>query len=1094
MTNILIANRGEIAIRIARAAADLGIRTVAVHSADDSKSLHIRAADQVCALKGTGAAAYLNIEQIISVARAAGCDAIHPGYGFLSENAVFARRCAEEGITFIGPKPDVLELFGDKIRARALAKQCGVPLLPGTHRATSLQEAKDFFLSLGENAAVMIKAVIGGGGRGMRPVYNLSDLDEAYERCQSEAQTAFGHNHVYIEQLICNLRHIEVQIIGDGKQVVHLGERDCTMQRRNQKLIEIAPCPTLSPKLINKITEAALHLAQESRFDSLGTMEFLVYKDVQGEEAFAFIETNPRLQVEHTVTEEVTGVDLVRTQIEIAAGKSLADLGLTENAAYPRSRAMELRINMETIDATGSAYPTSGTISVYEAPLGPGIRVDGYGYSGYTTNPSFDSLLAKLIVTSDSPRYIDLVAKAYRALSEFRVEGVATNIPFLLNLLRRPEVAQNTFNTRFIEENAAELVSSIEPHRKGYFDYSPPAKILSIKTSQDAPEGSVPVKTPIQGCIVSINIGDGDPVAVGQTIAIIEAMKMEHEIKADQSGYVYTVCATLGEVVPAGAPICFLNKAEIDCASTAADRDIDLDEIRPDLAEVIARHAVGLDINRPEAVASRHQKGLRTIRENIEDLCDPDSFIEYGALAIAAQRSRRSIEELIKKTPADGLIAGIGSVNSSLFGDEKSRCMIIAYDYTVLAGTQGLFGHKKKDRMLGIAHEWRLPTIFFAEGGGGRPGDIDAPAVAGLDLTTFARFGGLSGKVPLIGVVSGYCFAGNAALLGCCDVIIATMNSNIGMGGPAMIEGGGLGVVRPEEIGPIDVQTKNGVVDIVVEDETEAVAVAKKYISYFQGPTNQWESADQRILRRLIPENRLRVYNIRAVLEALADTESVLELRPHYGLGMITALIRIEGKPFGVIANNPKHLSGAIAADDADKAARFWQLCDAHNLPIISLVDTPGFMVGPEVETHAQVRHVCRMFVVGSHLSVPFFTVILRKAYGLGAQAMVCGSFHSSFFTAAWPSAEFGPMGLEGAAKHAYRRELAEIEDPAARDAAFKSYVDEFYKAGKATNMASYFEIDSVIDPADTRKWLVRGLKSVQIDTKNKKERFIDTW
>lgn len=618
---------------------------------------------------------------------------------------------------------------------------------------------------------------------------------------------------------------------------------------------------------------------------------------------------------------------------------------------------------------------------------------------------------------------------------------------------------------------------------------------MNKKTAQLAPVGTVPIKTPIMGCIVSINVSDGDPVAVGQTIAVVEAMKMEFEIEADKSGYVSDVCVDLNDVVSEGDPILFLKEAEVSDTFTASDEKIDLDEIRPDLAEVIARHAFSFNANRPEAVASRHKKGQRTARENVEDLCDPESFIEYGALTIAAQRQRRPLSELIQKTPGDGLVAGLGSVNSSFFGDEQSRCLVMSYDYTVLAGTQGAMNHKKMDRLLKVAHEWALPIVLFAEGGGGRPGDIDANIIAGLDLTTFSRFAGLSGKAPLIGIASGFCFAGNAALLGCCDVIIATKNSNIGMGGPAMIEGGGLGIVRPEEIGPLDVQEQNGVVDIAVADEAEAVTVAKKYLSYFQGSNTQWEAADQRLLRRLIPENRLRVYDIREIIEVLADTGSVLELRSQFGLGMITAFLRIEGKPFGMIANNPKHVSGAIEAQDGDKAARFMQLCNVHGLPILSLVDTPGFMVGPEIEANAQVRHVCRMFVIGSHLNVPFFTVVLRKGYGLGSMAMSAGSFQDSFFTTSWPSGEFGGMGLEGAVKHAYRKELESIEDPAQRDATYKQYVEEYYKEGKAINMASYLEIDSVIDPADTRRWITSGLKSVPAIPKNKQgQPFIDTW
>jgi acetyl-CoA carboxylase carboxyltransferase component len=521
------------------------------------------------------------------------------------------------------------------------------------------------------------------------------------------------------------------------------------------------------------------------------------------------------------------------------------------------------------------------------------------------------------------------------------------------------------------------------------------------------------------------------------------------------------------------------------------------DSIRPDLTEVINRHSFVLDENRPEAVAKRQQKNRRTARTNVEDLCDAGSFTEYGPLAIAAQRGRRSEEDLISKTPTDGLITGIGSVNGSFFGDDNARCMVMAYDYTVLAGTQGYFNHKKMDRMLKLAHEQRLPLVFFAEGGGGRPGDVDAIGVmvAGLDLSTFGSFARLSGRVPLVGVVSGPCFAGNAALLGCCDVIIATKNSNIGMGGPVMIEGGGLGVFKPEEVGPIDVQTQNGVVDIEVADDAEAVTIAKQYLSYFQGTTPQWEATDQLHLRDLIPESRKRTYNVQTVIKALADMDSFLEMRPKFGPGIITGFIKIEGKPFGLIANNCMHMAGAIEAEGADKVARLMQLCNAHGLPILSLCDTPGFMVGPEIEKRAQVRHVCRMFVIGSHLSVPYFTIILRRGYGLGAMAMAKGGFHESFFTAAWPTGEFGAMGLEGAVKAGFKKELAAIEDPHEREVLYEKLVAQLYERGKAINMASYLEIDAVIDPADTRNWIMQGLKSSPArKLQDSSHSFVDPW
>jgi acetyl-CoA carboxylase carboxyltransferase component len=519
--------------------------------------------------------------------------------------------------------------------------------------------------------------------------------------------------------------------------------------------------------------------------------------------------------------------------------------------------------------------------------------------------------------------------------------------------------------------------------------------------------------------------------------------------------------------------------------------------IRPELAELRRRLSYGRDENRPEAVARRRRTNRRTARENLADLLDEGSFIEYGALNIAAQRSRRPLEDLIAKTPADGLITGIGTVNAARFGEEKARCLVMAYDYTVLAGTQGHFNHKKMDRLLALANDRQMPLVLFAEGGGGRPGDTDAQGVvvAGLDLPTFGLFARLSGRVPLVGIVSGYCFAGNAALLGCCDVIIATRNTNIGMGGPVMIEGGGLGRFAPEEVGPVEVQSANGVVDITVHDEAAAVAVAKQYLSYFQGATAAWDAGDQALLRDLIPENRRRTYDVREIVATMADRESFLELRPGFGPGMITGLMRIEGAPFGLLANNCQHMAGTIEADDADKAARFLQLCNVHGLPVISLIDTPGFMVGPDIERQAQVRHVCRMFIAGSHLRVPVFSVVLRRGYGLGAMAMARGGFHESFFTAAWPTGEFGGMGIEGAVKAGFRKELEAIEDPAEREKVYNDMVAQGYERGKAINMAACMEIDAVIDPADTRTWILRGLKSLPPKTGEEPFLpFVDSW
>ena len=600
---------------------------------------------------------------------------------------------------------------------------------------------------------------------------------------------------------------------------------------------------------------------------------------------------------------------------------------------------------------------------------------------------------------------------------------------------------------------------------------------------------NIDINAPMQGTIVVIDATPGQQVRTGQQLMLIESMKMHHSIESTCDGTIASVVVAEGDTVMEGAVVARVSPGSVTVVPVAHEVVEDPAHIRADLAEAVARHEIGLDPARPEAVARRRRVNRRTARENVADLVDPGSFVEYGPVVVAPQRRRRSMEELIAKTPADGMIGGLGKVNGH-------SIVAMSYDYTVLAGTQGGQNHRKKDRLFELAEQFRLPVVFFTEGGGGRPGDTDMPGVSGLDCLAFMYFAELSGLVPLVGVNAGYCFAGNAAILGCCDVVIATADSNIGMGGPAMIEGGGLGVFDPHEIGPMEVQRANGVVDIAVADEAAAVAAAKQYLGYFQGPIDEWTCADQRELRHVIPEDRKRAYDVHSVINGLFDAGSVLELRRDFGLGMVTAFARVEGRPVGVIANNPGHLAGAIDSDGADKAARFLQLCDAFDIPVVTLVDTPGMMVGPEVEKTALVRHCSRLFVVGANISVPMIAVVLRKSYGLGAQSMMGGSTKAPHACVAWPTGEFGGMGLEGAVRLGYRNELAAIADPAERELTFQQMVDKMYEVGKAVNVASHFEIDDVIDPADTRRWITAVLDAAPPPPprEGKKRPNIDTW
>lgn len=1074
---LLIANRGEIAVRVARTAADMGVQTVMVTARDDEGTTHPDHGDTVCELRGTGVSAYLDAADVMSAAIDTGCDAIHPGYGFLSENAELAELCSDNGVTFVGPGPDSLRLFGDKARARALAEDCAVPVLPGTEAGIDLEQAEAFWASLPAGMGVMLKAVSGGGGRGTRAVRKPADLAEAFDRCQSEALSAFGDSTLYVEAMMAPGRHIEIQIIGDGTgQVRALGDRDCSVQRRHQKLLEIAPAPALTDELRSRLRSYATAMAAAVRYRGVGTWEFLVSPHDPGpDQEVRFLEVNPRLQVEHTVTEEVWDVDLVRAQLDIAGGRSLADLDLPdpEGGDTPRGCAVQARILAEVMDESGISRPGAGVVGALGFPAGRGIRVDHAIREGLKPDPRFDPLLAKVVVSHRRGDLATALGTLQRELDRTELGELQTNLGLLSAIAEHPLVTSALATTSFVDEHRADLLQRARVKddsrsgRGGRVAATPgPASVTEVAPLD---EGDEAIRASLNGVVVHVSVETGDEVRAGEKVAVLEAMKMEHVITSPISGIVSSVLVMAGHVVAVDQPLLVLTHADVGSTEVEAlERDLDL--VRDDLQEVLERRDRLLDHRRPEAVARRHAQGRRTARENVDDLVDDGTFVEYGGLSIAAQRARRDYEDLVERTPADGMVSGVGEIDGVL-------CATFSYDYTVLAGTQGTQNHRKKDRLLDIAERNGMPVVFFAEGGGGRPGDTDYAIASGLDVTTFTSLARLSGAVPLVGITGGRCFAGNAALLGVCDVIIATEGSNIGMGGPVMIEGGGLGTFAPEEVGPLATQWANGVVDIRVEDDAAAVAVARQYLSYFTGPADDWEEPDQRILRHVVPENRKQVYDVREAVHAIADVGSVLELRGGWAEGMITSLARVEGRPIGIVANNPRHLGGAIDAPAADKASRFMGLCDAFSIPLLFLCDTPGFMVGPEAEVTATVRHFGRMFVNGANANVPFGTIVMRKAYGLGAQAMAGGGFKAPLFTVAWPTAELGPMGLEGAVRLAHRREMEAITDPAERSAYFDAAVEEMYRLGSALNVAEQFELDDVIDPVESRRWVTSLLR-----------------
>ncbi|WP_338761440.1 carboxyl transferase domain-containing protein [Nocardia vulneris] len=1101
---LVVVNRGEVAVRVLRTARERGWRTTAVCTAAEAGAMPARLADEVVQLPGAGASAYLDVAAVVAAAQQAGPGAlVHPGYGFLSESAELADACAAAELVFVGPAPDVLRVFGDKVAARAAAERAGVPVPAATSAGSDVAAIAALLATHPDG--VMVKAVAGGGGRGMREVRDAALLEETYERCRAEASAGFGDDTVYAEALISAARHIEVQVVADGVHAVALGDRDCSVQRRHQKLIEIAPAPNLDAALREQLHRDAVRLAESVGCRGVLTVEFLV----RDTEAW-FLEVNPRLQVEHTVTEEVTGLDLVALQLDLALGATLADLdpaatasiapvgsgpssadvhaangaqggvgqggvghgapdmlpgkGFADRARAARGYAVQARVNAELVTAGGEVLPSTGTVVEFAAPTGSGVRVDTAAHTGMRQGAQFDSLLAKVIARGAS--YPAALRRCSDALSETVVRGIDTNLALLRAVLE--SLADGApVSTSWFEENLADLAGSASGYAS--VPHSEPSPVTTVASVELGDDESV-VRSPLGGTLVSL-VEPGTVVAAGAEVAVLEAMKMQHVLRAEQALRVRRHLVAPGATVDPHAPLLIWTPAE-HAGPAAADKVIDLDAIRPDLAEVYERHRVGRDEARPEAVAKRHRLGRRTARENIADLVDDDSFVEYGALAVAAQRLRRTAEDLIANTPADGLIGGVATVNADRFGADRARVVVMSYDYTVLAGTQGMRNHAKTDRLLELARAQGLPVVFYTEGGGGRPGDTDHGGISGLDVTTFRAMGALSGRVPLLGLVSGRCFAGNAALLGMCDVVIATPDANIGMGGPAMIEGGGLGVYAPEDIGPIEVQRRNGVVHIVAADEAEAARLAQRYLAYFQGPVDDWAAPDPRLSRHVVPENRLHAFDVRAAIAAVADVGSVLELRAEWAVGIVTALIRVEGQPYGLIANNCHHLGGAIDAPAADKLSAFLRLCDAHGLPIVSLCDTPGFMVGPDAEKEATVTKFSRLFIDAAGLSVPWGTIILRKGYGLGAQAMAAGSFRAPRFVIAWPTGEIGGMGLEGAVRLGFAKELAAIEDPAARQQAFDNLVTLAYASGRALTAATALELDDVIDPADTRRWI----------------------
>ena len=1061
-SKVFIANRGEVAVRIARAAAKLGIRSVAAYSRDDADSLHRRRADEAVA---SGAAAYLDMEAIVRAARHAGCDAVHPGYGFLSENAAFARRCAQAGLVFVGPRPEVLDLFGDKGAARRLATEQGVPLCRGTTDAVTLKEAGAFLSSLGAGAKMIVKAIAGGGGRGMRVVESPEQLPQAYAAARSEAKAAFGQDGVYVEEVICPARHVEVQVVGDAQgQVSHLHERECSLQRRHQKLVEFAPSPALPQAVREGVAAAAVKLAQAARVHTLCTFEFLV--DAEGR--FVFMEANPRLQVEHTVTEAVLGIDLVEAQFKLAAGASLASLRLSQaDVPAPRGMAVQLRINMEQIDERGEAIPAGGTLRTFDPPGGAGIRIDTFARAGYTPSASFDSLLAKLIVHTASDRLEDLLTVAYHALCEFHIEGVATNIGFLQNLLRHAAVQAGRFDTTFVERHARELARGMQSHPLLFGDDSVASDVGASLDGEalSAPEGTVSIAAPMGGRLVRWAIGEGDVVQAGQLVAAIESMKMEHQVHAPEAGRVVALCLATGDPVIASQPLLFLEPGEFE--ATAGDYGASSTAMAdgPRLDELRARKGALQDAQRPEAVARQHERAALTARARIAKLCDSGSFVEFGGLVQP---------ENAAFSPADGLVMGSAQI-------QGRPVLVLSQDFTVFGGSSGPLGKAKILRSLAKCRTNGLPLVMMLDGGGHRIQDGQNSRYYAWANPVFQEFARLSGYVPVVAAVLGMGYAANTNFCAMADhVTMVRGMSEMGLAGPALVKAGTGEQVTGQRLGGADIQVdKYGMADLGVASEDEAFAAIRRFLSFLPSnaglpaPRSSFTANDAEALNNLVPANTRQTYDTRRVIEHIADAGSTFEIKPTYGANMVTCFARMGGQPVGFIANQPLVKGGMIDAAASEKGAHFIALCDAYGLPLIYLIDVPGVSIGSEAERTGLGRRSAKLLFELGHATVPRMSVVIRKGYGLGYVAMCGGRGFEADACVAWPTAEICAMSIEGSVDVAYRKKFQDASDPVARR---QEIIDEIRARVSALQAAEGFGIDDVIEPAQTRDYLLNIL------------------
>ena len=1109
---VLIANRGEIAIRIAKAASALGMESIGVYAPADSLSLHTRLTTEARRIghdDGDPLSAYLDAEALVDTAVASGCDCVHPGYGFLSENPRMAKLCADAGLQFIGPSPEVLALFGDKVRARELARAAGIPVISGSEEplATPKAAAK---LARSLGYPVMLKACAGGGGRGMRTVETAADVEAAFEGCRREAEVAFGDGRLFMERLVRRPRHIEVQVLADtGGNVVHLHERDCSVQRRNQKVIEVAPAAALADATRNKLLADAVRLARAAHYVNAGTVEFLVVPET-GE--YYFIECNPRIQVEHTVTEQVTGIDIVEAQFRIAAGASLHALGIGDQKAVgaPRGFAVQARVV-----ARGG-----GAISAYKEPSGPGVRVDACGYAGYAPPPQFDPLLAKVIGASNSSASFEsAVDRTLRALEEFHISGPPTNLAELRGILSHPEVRSGDARTSLLAEappiappdstpsNAISLLDRQAALR--------PGMAATVGTGANKPglaaaDGQRAVECPIAGTVVECRVAPGAGVRLGETLLVVSAMKMETVIAAPCAGVVAAAePLSPGESVAAGQVVALISPASTETGEHLGADTADgtwaplLDDIRAMQGLALKRLAPG---STDPGVVRQRSRGKLTCRERIDLLLDDGTFREVGSIAGFA--SYDDAGQIVDFTPANH-VGGWGRI------DTRS-VVVCADDFTSRGGhADGAIGAKSR-HLDQLALEMRVPSVRLLDGssGGGsvaamvpaqrQEGESAAKESTGAIKAGRPRVAGGGGSylpghlgstmyteqlstVPVVNMLLGSVVGIGAAkaVLGHFSVMVRDIAQLFVAGPPVVIHAMGYDISK-EELGGWHIHCRNGSVDNLAETEQEAVAMARRFLSYLPSsvyeappvlPPNPDDPPDRREeeLFALIPRTRTTTFDIRKAIRLMADADSFFEIGPLWATDQVTGFVRFNGHPIGVIASDSQHPNGgALTADGCTKLTRHLDLCDLFHLPILNLVDSPGFAVGLEHELASTIRRGGEWMVAFAQVGVPIFTVVMRRSFGVAGNNYATPRSQPSA-RVAWPAADVGGIPPEGGIEAAYKRQLAESDDPEALRAELMARIES---ARGPVGPLSRFQMEEMIDPRDTRKMICEWIET----------------